>query len=643
MKKKLLSTLLLVFALTIATFAFVFAGCDKDKDDKPSSTAGSYYLSVLEGDTWTKYSSDSAVPAAYKFAKDGGAYKLTVDLEEGDSVKIAQVGKTTTYGGSELFSTETQLTAGSDNAISVGETGKYVLTFDASDSTISYSFTPAGHVPGEATVVSVEIDDAADINLSVGGTKQLTATATLSDETTTDEGITWEIDDTTVATVSESGFVTAAAEGTTFIVAKCGDQTSTPVIINVTEASVPVSTIAFGQSSYAINLATGTATVSASVNSDATNQNVIYSTTGTGITIDGDGNVTATALGVYTITAKAAGDATKTATATVTVYSDFYICGEPGWAGLSNETTTVGTDYENYTFTANEDYTVFTLVYNSTAKFQILYLGGGWTNAITGANSTQSGAAGKDSQNNITISGGTGVYTITIENVYSGTPTVTATRTGDIPSFTATINGVSGTSSVANNRYNISVAVTLATASAPVITISGGASSSYTYPETLEAGTYRFDIVCGGDGNVISANAVEVEGGPVISTDYVLAIGSSTTDWGDTISENLSATLYYDGLTGEYTCYFSYTASAGEKFGFGLYTDSSLGTKTGYLWYNDLGSIPVTYSSAVTINGGNFYTANAGPIYGKLVFTVNGSTATFSELTFTTTNTAPNA
>lgn len=225
-KKSFLATLLFALALSIATVMLAVTGCNTN--NKPSTAAGVYYLSVLDGSTWTSYSSDSQVPTEKKFVKDGDNYKLSVELEQGDSVKIAQVGSDKTYGGNALFTTNTQLTAGSDNAISVGQSGTYALQFNAKDGEIDYTFT------AKAEVVLVEIDNAAEFTITVGDNgKQLTATATLDNGNTIKTGITWESSDTSVATVSESGLVTAVAAGTATVKAKHGTVESDPVTVNV--------------------------------------------------------------------------------------------------------------------------------------------------------------------------------------------------------------------------------------------------------------------------------------------------------------------------------------------------------------------------------------------------------------------------
>lgn len=1118
-KKSFLTALLLVLALTMTTFMFVIAGCKGGDEDENkgngggdnTQTAGCYYLSVLDDGTWTSYSSDSSVPADKKFVADEDVYTLSVHLAEGDSVKIAQVNSQTTYGYDAIFSTNTQLTEGSGNAISVGETGTYKLTLDVSDTSISYKFTPDNPGSDEAEVVSVEITET-EVNLTVNGTQKLHATATLSDETTTTEGITWVIGDTTVATVSEDGTVTAVKAGDTSIIAKCGDVESDPVLISVTEegpepgavelekttlrlsvgateklnytltepaqivqwnsdtptvatvdqegnveavaagtaiitlfykpsaesnmtsvsctvtvntpvtaitlnntelsvaedstatltvgftpanatnrnytyeisdgavatvaksdnqltvtpvaqgtatltvtsedgeykatceitvvpagsvivnisnslltlnktgtnasatlsvsvtgddnptvswsssetgvatvdtngavtavaygttvvtatvnaggqniektctvrvapdnfflygygswqnsddevdsglliannndgtfslsreltsnstfrigyidngdfftqtggnwvgygyssitsgsavvtsgatnnivvdvtgtytitvsiagnspkititrdaisvASIsiaadnstlsaggsansatisltvnpseatctaadinwtcdssnvtvveasdkksvtvtanddaasgtvtitcnvkgktatvkltviaagqqetPVSSIAFAEDKYSFNVNGATAwtvNVAASVNSDATNRNVTYSTTDSGVIVDAaTGEVTASKVGTYTITATAAGDTSKTATASVTFYSDyFYLSGSvTNWNGNYPASSTANSAFENYTFTQDSSIaTKYTLdvVLSGGAKLVIVFCGcdtvGSWAIQVIKADTaTVTGAVGSaDNDGNIVVNGLKGLYTITLD-ISGATPQVTVTRTGDEPGFTATINGQTGTSSVTNNRYAITVSgVTLATASAPVIAISGSATSSYTYPETLEAGNYRFDVVCDAAGNVVSATAIKIESaGPVVSTDYVMQYSDADTEW--TATDIDGASLYYDAATGEYTFYFSLEVTAWKNVGL-IITDAS-GNKIFEVWsHSDLGLATVTDKSgnwlakSISENWNNMQSGTTGTMYCAVTFTASG-------------------
>lgn len=209
------------------------------------------------------------------------------------------------------------------------------------------------------------------------------------------------------------------------------------------EGVTPVSSIAFAQDAYAINVNNGgaawTVAVAAEVNADATSQGVTYSTTDSGITVDAStGVVAATALGTFTITAASVADPSLTTTCTVTVYSDtFYFIGDlwGGWTALEQTaTTTVETAFENYTLTASEDNKTFTVTMVITAweKFQIVFCGmnSNWTGALTSAQVDKA-----NSTANLDLSNGdniqttvTDTYTVTVD-LSGTTPVVTITET----------------------------------------------------------------------------------------------------------------------------------------------------------------------------------------------------------------------
>ncbi|MCH5154659.1 MAG: Ig-like domain-containing protein, partial [Clostridiales bacterium] len=235
-KRLLFATLFMM--LVAAMFSFVACGGKKETTTPSAKTGGAYYLSVYEDGQWTTYTAESNVPAARKFAQDAtdkNTYKLSIALEEGAKVKIAQVGSTATYGGKELFTARTELTKGTDNALEVSASGTYGFTFDSSDKTISYSFKAKeeGNTGDDRTVLLVEINEAGPFTLTYPATKTLTATVTYDGDAPEEDVITWSSSNKSVATVDEHGVVTAVSAGTTQITAKSGEVDSDPVTINV--------------------------------------------------------------------------------------------------------------------------------------------------------------------------------------------------------------------------------------------------------------------------------------------------------------------------------------------------------------------------------------------------------------------------
>jgi uncharacterized protein YjdB len=90
---------------------------------------------------------------------------------------------------------------------------------------------------GAPTVTAVSVS-AASSSLGVGRTLQLTATATYSDKSTKDvtSSATWQASDSTIATVSSSGLLTAVKVGTLTVTANVGAVVSAPSTFTVTAA-----------------------------------------------------------------------------------------------------------------------------------------------------------------------------------------------------------------------------------------------------------------------------------------------------------------------------------------------------------------------------------------------------------------------
>ena len=184
---------------------------------------------------------------------------------------------------------------------------------------------PAGYegdtfagVPVEKPTVSVTgvTLDKATAELTVGETTTLTAT--VAPDNATNKNVTWSSSDESVATVDETGTVTAVGEGTTTITVttKDGNFTASCEVI-VTEPVVAVTGVTLDAITAELKVG-DTATLTATIApEDATDKTVIWTSSDESVAIvDENGKVTAVGAGTATITATAGG---KTASCTVTV------------------------------------------------------------------------------------------------------------------------------------------------------------------------------------------------------------------------------------------------------------------------------------------------------------------------------------
>lgn len=169
-----------------------------------------------------------------------------------------------------------------------------------------------GEKEQEITVQSIAISQPS-AELVIGET--LSLKATVSPSNASYDGITWTSTKTTVATVSNSGLVSALSEGNTTITAMAGGKTAS-CSITVVKGYVAVSSISLNKES--IELVEGdteSLTVTVSPN-DATDKTITWTSSKEEVATVKDGIITAVKEGEATITAKA-GD--KTASCKVVV------------------------------------------------------------------------------------------------------------------------------------------------------------------------------------------------------------------------------------------------------------------------------------------------------------------------------------
>ena len=146
-----------------------------------------------------------------------------------------------------------------------------------------------------------------------------TLTATVSPDTADDRSVTWSSSNTSVATVTSSGKVTAVAKGTATITVKANDGSGRSASCSVTVKQY-VTGITLNKTTLALNVG-GSETLTATVSpTTANDRSVTWSSSNTSVaTVSSSGKVTAVAKGSATITVKAKDGSGKSASCTVTV------------------------------------------------------------------------------------------------------------------------------------------------------------------------------------------------------------------------------------------------------------------------------------------------------------------------------------
>ena len=159
--------------------------------------------------------------------------------------------------------------------------------------------------------------------LGVGETITLTATVTPS--TATDKTVSWSSSNTSVATVSQNGEVSALKKGTATITVttKDGGKTAT-CKITVEDKVYPVESVTLDKSTYEMTVGDNV-TLKATVNpSNATDKTVSWSSSNESVaTVSQNGEVSALKKGTTTITVTTK-DGGKTATCKITVEDKVY-------------------------------------------------------------------------------------------------------------------------------------------------------------------------------------------------------------------------------------------------------------------------------------------------------------------------------
>lgn len=185
---------------------------------------------------------------------------------------------------------------------------------------LTFALTLTLVVTAWAAVTNVTLE-LTTLTLNVGDTKALVVVVTTDiGDTSTDTTVTWTSSNTTVATVDQSGLVTAIKEGTATITATAGGR-SADCAVTVTPApvNVPVTDVSLDKTTLSLEAGESDTLTPLFTPANASNKNVTWSSSNTSVAaVTQDGTVTAKTAGTATITATTA-DGGKKATCTVDV------------------------------------------------------------------------------------------------------------------------------------------------------------------------------------------------------------------------------------------------------------------------------------------------------------------------------------
>ena len=275
---------------------------------------------------------------------------------------------------------------------------------------------------GFVAVVSISIDRES-VTLEEEGSTTLVATVKPDDAT--DKSVAWSSSNTSVATVDQSGKVTAMKEGSATITARASDKQTT-CSVAVKKKVIAVTSVTLSKTELSLNKGQSE-TLTATVKPDnATDKSVTWSSSNTAIaTVDSNGKVTAIAGGNATITAKA-GDQQATCAVTVSV---------PLESVSLNKTELALNKGQSETLTATvkpDDATDKTVTWTSSNTSVATVDSNGKVSAVGGGNATIAAKAG-DKQATCAVT-----VTVPVESITLDKTTATLEE-GESVTLTATI------------------------------------------------------------------------------------------------------------------------------------------------------------------------------------------------------------
>lgn len=212
----------------------------------------------------------------------------------------------------------------SDDAVATVSASGLVSPVAPGTSTITVT-TVDGSMTASCTVTVTPVAvtgvslDAETINLATGG-ESVTLVASITPANATNTAVTWESSDTSVATVSAEGVVTAVDVGTATITVTTEDGGFTDTAEAI--VTVPVTGVMLSTSTLAKTVGDASSTLVATVTPETANANVTWSSSAPEVaTVSESGEVAPVASGTTTITVTTE-DGGFMATAVVTVSPD---------------------------------------------------------------------------------------------------------------------------------------------------------------------------------------------------------------------------------------------------------------------------------------------------------------------------------
>lgn len=370
---------------------------------------------------------------------------------------------------------------------------------------------PDGPITPSVVAVSSVSLSKTEAELVIGNTLQLTAT--VSPSNATEKNITWNSSNTTIATITPTGLVTAKAEGSANITASCGGKSAT-CKLTVKKPIVAVTSVELDKPEITLD-AEETYTLKATVKPDnATDKTVTWASSKPDIaTVDNNGKVTGVNNGIASVTATSGG---KSASCKVNVVVKVKSI------TLSQTSATIAVGQEPLTLTA-------TISPDNAADKTIT-----WTTSDASVATVNNGKVTAVNIGTATITAKAGDKTATCDITVAPTPVTSVTlnqtsaslKVGETVTLTATVNPSDATDKT----------VTWTTSDATVATVNNGVVTA------VKVGSATITATAGD-----KSATCEITVAPTPVTSVTLSQTSASLKVGETVT--LTATVLPDDAT----------------------------------------------------------------------------------------------
>lgn len=323
-----------------------------------TSNSGSLvYIYTINSATWALTNSSSHNCNVFSIIMDVEAevnYATSISLSSSSLALAVNETNTLSISYTPANTNQKNVTWSSSNAsiASVSSSGLVTGVAAGGPVTITASVATAGDPVTATCSVTVSLIAVTGVSLTpttaalnIGYTTTLVASVAPSNAS--DNSVTWSTSNSAVATVS-NGVVTGISAGEATITVTTSDGSKTATCL-VTVSAVSVTGVTLSSSSATISIGS-TKTLTATIApSNASNQNVTWSTSDSAVATVSGGVVTGVSAGGATITVTTA-DGSKTATCLVTVSAVaqdawtimIYMCGADLESGYTSSDTEVG-------------------------------------------------------------------------------------------------------------------------------------------------------------------------------------------------------------------------------------------------------------------------------------------------------------